>query len=93
VNLSQDAISPANNQPRELKGAEIGLSTPLVAAWTNFESTGNPNGTGAPVWPVFATGSQTFLSQNLSSSSYSGAQFFTDHKCGFWNPILGYPTT
>jgi len=93
VNLSQDAISPANNQPRELQGAEIGLSNQLVAAWTNFANTGNPNGTGAPVWPVFATGSQTFLSQNLSSSSYSGAQFFTDHKCGFWNPILGYPTT
>jgi para-nitrobenzyl esterase len=88
VNLDQ-----TTGQPRELQGSEIGLSNQLVAAWTNFAKTGNPNGAGAPVWQVFATGSQTFLSQNLTSSTYSAAQFYTDHKCGFWNPILGYPTT
>jgi carboxylesterase type B len=93
VNLSQDAISPAKNQPRELQGAEITLSDKLVAAWTNFAATGNPNGTGAMVWPVFATNSQTFLSQNLISSAYSGVQFFIDHKCDFWYPCLGYPAS
>jgi hypothetical protein len=33
------------------------------------------------------------LSQNLTLSPYTGAQFFIDHKCGFWYPRLGYPTT
>jgi para-nitrobenzyl esterase len=93
VNLSQDSISPANNQPRELQGAEIALSNQLIAAWTNFAKTGNPNGVGALVWPVFAQASQTFLSQNLTSSAYSGSQFYTDHKCAFWYPRLGYPTS
>jgi para-nitrobenzyl esterase len=88
VNLDQ-----ATGQPRELQGSEVTLSDQLVAAWTNFAANGNPNGTGAPLWPVFATSSQTFLSENLTSSAYSGAQFFTDHKCDFWYPRLGYPTT
>ena len=44
VNMDQ-----TNGQPRELQGPEITLSDQLVAAWTNFAATGNPNGTGAPV--------------------------------------------
>src|SRR5262249_13559684 len=64
VNISQDVNAPANNQPRELQGPEITLSDQLVAAWTNFAKSGNPNGTGAPVWPVFTTGSATFLQQD-----------------------------
>jgi para-nitrobenzyl esterase len=89
VNLDQ-----TTGQPRELQGSEIGLSDQLVAAWTNFAKTGNPNAQGAPLWPVFAPNSGSFLSENVPSSSpYSATQFFTDHKCDFWYPILGYPTT
>ena len=42
VNLDQ-----TSGQPRELQGPEITLSDQLVAAWTNFAKTGNPNGPGA----------------------------------------------
>ena len=89
VNLDQ-----ASGQPRELNASEINLSDQLVAAWTNFASTGNPNAPGDLVWPVFTTGSPVFLSQNIPSSSpYTAAQFYIDHKCDFWYPILGYPTS
>ena len=88
VNLDQ-----ATGQPRELNASESNLSDQLVAAWTNFASTGNPNAPGDLVWPVFTTGSPVFLSQNIPSSSpYTAAQFYIDHKCDFWYPILGYPT-
>ena len=77
VNIDQGAISPANNQPRELQGAEITLSDQLVAAWTNFAATGNPNGTGAPVWPVFTAGSGPFLQQDIPNTAESVAQYRT----------------
>jgi para-nitrobenzyl esterase len=89
VNLDQ-----TSGQPRELNSSETQLSNQLVAAWTNFAKNGDPNGQGAPVWLVFTNGPGPFLSQNIpSSSSYSAAQFFADHKCDFWYPVLGYPTT
>jgi para-nitrobenzyl esterase len=84
VNISQDVNSPANNQPRELKGAEIGLSDQLVAAWTNFAKTGNPNGPGAPVWPVFTTSSATFLKQDIPNGLETEAQYVANYKCDFW---------
>lgn len=84
VNLSQDAISPANNQPRELQGAEITLSDQLAGAWTNFAKTGNPNGTGVPVWPVFTTTSATFLQQDIPNSTETEAQYRANYKCDFW---------
>jgi para-nitrobenzyl esterase len=93
VNLSQDAVSPANNQPRELQGSEVTLSGQLVAAWTNFVKTGNPNGAGAPVWPVFTPSSSTFLQQDIPNSNETEAQYRAFYKCDFWDPLLTYPTT
>lgn len=88
VNLDQ-----ATGQPRELQGAEIGLSDQLVAAWTNFVKTGNPNGLGAPVWPVLTSSSATFLQENTPNSAQTEAQYRADYKCDFWDTIVTYPTT
>jgi para-nitrobenzyl esterase len=79
VNLDQ-----SSGQPRELQAAEIGLSDQLVATWTNFAKTGNPNGTGAPVWPVFTTSSPTFLQQDIPNSTETEAQYRANYKCDFW---------
>jgi len=83
VNLDQ-----SSGQPREIQGAEIPLSNQLVAAWTNFAKTGNPNGYGNAPWPRFTSSSQTLFAQDLSSSPYSAAQFAVDHKCAFWDPSV-----
>jgi para-nitrobenzyl esterase len=87
VNLDQ-----ATGQPRELQGPEIGLSDQLVAAWTNFASTGNPNGSGAPNWPAFTTSSSTFLKEDIPNSVETEAQYRSFYQCDFWDPLLTYPT-
>jgi para-nitrobenzyl esterase len=80
VNLAQDSAS----QPRDLQGAEIGLSDQMVKSWTNFVKTGNPNGAGAPVWPVFTPSSSTFLRQDIPNSTETEAQYRANYKCDFW---------
>lgn len=37
---------------------DAALSQTLVAYWTNFVKTGNPNGDGLPTWPPFASSAQ-----------------------------------
>lgn len=87
--VSKDQTS---GQPRDLQGPEITLSDQLVAAWTNFAASGNPNGTGAPLWPAFTTGSGPFLQQDIPNSAESVAQYRTNYHCDFWDPLLTYPT-
>jgi para-nitrobenzyl esterase len=85
VNLDQ-----SSGQPRDLNAKETKLSDQLVAAWTNFAKSGNPNGSGNSPWPKFKQGAQNFFSQNIPQSSvYPAAQYSADHKCDFWNASLG----
>jgi para-nitrobenzyl esterase len=76
---------------RELNAPETVLSDQLVAAWTNFARTGNPNGgSGNSPWPRFTAGSANFLSENIPLSTFTGAQFSANHQCDFWNTLLVY---
>jgi para-nitrobenzyl esterase len=85
VNLDQ-----TTGQPRELNASETVLSDNLVAAWTNFAKTGNPNASGNSPWPQFTTSSPKFLAENLSLSSESEAQFRATYNCDFWDTVLVY---
>ncbi len=64
------------------------LSDGLVRAWTNFARSGDPNGPGAPAWPVFKPAADKpglYLSEALpASGTITDQQFAADHKCGFW---------
>ena len=78
---------------RALNARETALSDQLVAAWTNFARTGNPNGSGNSPWPKFTdqAGAPAVLSQNVPSlSTFTDAQYAANHHCAFWDPILGY---
>ncbi len=69
------------------------LSDELVAAWTNFAWTGNPNGLGNTPWPQYeVNGPNTYwLSENIPTLSLiSDSVFYADHKCSFWDTILNY---
>ncbi|HZV07719.1 MAG TPA: carboxylesterase family protein [Gemmataceae bacterium] len=71
------------------------LSDELVAAWTNFAWTGNPNG-GSKVksWPLYNPDkpkASTILVENVPAlSAISSAQFVAEHQCAFWDSILTY---
>jgi len=82
-------IDQATGAPRDLNANETNLSDQLVAAWTNFAATGNPNGSGDSPWPVFTTSSQKYLVEDLSLSTESVSEFRSAYKCDFWDPRLG----
>lgn len=66
------------------------LSDQLVAAWTNFAWTGNPNGIGNSPWPRYKSHGY-YLSQNIPTlTTFTEATFIAAHKCDFWNSILYY---
>jgi len=89
VNLDQ-----ATGQPRELNAAETQLSDRLVAFFTKFADTGNPNGSGDFPWPVFTTQPEVpaVLSQSISAlSTFTDAEFAARHHCTFWDSVFGLP--
>src|SRR5439155_1619035 len=77
----------------EISGPEITLSDELVAAWTNFAATGNPNWSGNAPWPRYADqeGVPEYLSENVPSlSTFTNAEFSANHHCDFWDTIIVY---
>ena len=69
------------------------LSDQLVAAWTNFAKSGNPNESGNSPWPRFVTqeGVPAYLSQNVPTlSTFTNAQFGANHNCNFWDGVIVY---
>jgi para-nitrobenzyl esterase len=70
---------------------EHALSRQLVATWTNFMYSGNPNLKGNSPWPRYTADSKVYLSQNVPQSSpITEAQFRAAHKCDFWDTVLIY---
>ena len=67
-----------------LNGPErVALKQTMTGYWTNFARTGNPNGSGLPVWPTFHSGRV----QALDVPARGGvapmpvASFRAEHKC------------
>jgi para-nitrobenzyl esterase len=62
------------------------LSDQLVAAWTLFASTGNPNGQGNSPWPQYTEtpNAPAILSENVPLSTFTLAQWSSNHHCDFW---------
>lgn len=77
--------------PHELKGTQARLSDQLVAAWTNFARTGNPNGFGNSPWPRYEGTLPLMFAENVPILlPVSDAQFSNAHKCDFWEGILTF---
>jgi para-nitrobenzyl esterase len=72
------------------------LSDQLVAAWTNFAWTGNPNGQGNSPWPRYKKTNGAFLAEDIAPAGLSiltDAQFAAEHKCAFWDSVNVYKST
>ncbi|HLH10521.1 MAG TPA: carboxylesterase family protein [Methylovirgula sp.] len=78
----------------QLNAQQEKLSDELVAAWTNFAWTGNPNGQGNGPWPLYTPQKPnvpSILSQNSPVlTNFTDAQFSAAHQCKFWDSTLTY---
>ena len=83
--------------PSDLNRKQTQLSDELVAAWTNFAWSGNPNGKGNSPWPRYRARPNVpgILEQNIPFSTViSDAEYEAAHKCDLWDKVLPYrPTT
>jgi para-nitrobenzyl esterase len=77
-----------------LNSAQEKLSDELVAAWTNFAYTGNPNGQGNGPWPVYTPkkpNQPSILSESRPNlTAFTDAQFNSGRHCNFWDSISTY---
>jgi para-nitrobenzyl esterase len=66
------------------------LARDMKAYWANFAATGNPNKSGLPSWPAYASAAAHPL-LNLDTGALktlTSAAFSANHQCGFWQPYL-----
>ncbi len=70
-----------------LTAAEQQLAVQMLAAWTNFAKSGNPNGLNVTQWPRFKVKSN-LIQELVPPTPYSSSGFIADHKCDFWEPAL-----
>jgi para-nitrobenzyl esterase len=76
--------------PHPLNSQQERLSDELVAAWTNFAWTGNPNGVGNRPWPRYAPNNELWFLENRAPSgltSIGDAQYAAKRNCDLWDPI------
>ena len=73
-----------------LNGSQEKLSDQLVAAWTNFAWSGNPNAIGNFPWPRYTRMAATpaWYMQNIpASSTLTDAQYAALRNCDFWDSL------
>jgi para-nitrobenzyl esterase len=84
-----------NGVVHSLNAAQELLSDQLVAAWTNFAWTGNPNGHGNKPWPRYTGSNGLWFAENIAPAGLSTETdgfFRAEHHCDFWDKILVYST-
>ncbi len=79
--------------PHELNNKQTTLADQMLASWSNFAWTGNPNGMGNSPWPRYKNkpARPSYLSQNIPVlSTFTDAQYNAAHKCDLWDSLLFY---
>jgi para-nitrobenzyl esterase len=73
----------------KLSPRQAGLGDQLIATWTRFARTGDPNGAGAQPWPVLRDdrGQAGWHVQSLTSGAWKRADFVNDHQYRFWSTV------
>jgi len=68
----------------EIMEADLPIAESMVAYWTRFAHTGDPNGGSDPVWPAYDASADQYLdiSNPLQVASGLGSD-----RCDFWAPI------
>jgi para-nitrobenzyl esterase len=69
-----------------LDEAQQQLSETMIAYWTSFARTGQPNATGTPRWPRFQLASEITQSL-LTPVPIADTDFAAEHHCAFWDSM------
>jgi para-nitrobenzyl esterase len=71
----------------ELNSAQQKLSQAMVSYWTQFATSGDPNGVSTPTWSPYNSVADQFQSL-IPPTPVVESMFNADHKCdAFWNTI------
>src|SRR5678815_3325515 len=77
-NLGLDGFTP--------DAAELALSDQIVGYWVRFAASGDPNGAGAPAWPVYDVASDPAIVLDDAIAATPGAGM---DSCDFWDGLSG----
>jgi para-nitrobenzyl esterase len=79
--------------PATLDADQQQLADAMVKYWTRFARTGKPQAPRTTRWPRFDTndlgGGNVLSLVPPAPVTEPAGPFNLDHKCGFWNPLLG----
>ncbi len=65
-----------------LSADEQALSDTMVKYWTQFAKTGDPNGTGSPMWPAYTAANDSILTLATPATNIQVTTAFkTEHNC------------
>ncbi len=68
----------------QLTDTEQPLADNMIAYWTRFARTGNPNGAGAPAWPAYDTAGDKNVVLDLPIGTLAG---YKKARCDFWDTV------
>ncbi|GAA2212697.1 carboxylesterase family protein [Nonomuraea monospora] len=73
----------------KLSPQQSALADRLIATWTRFARTGDPNGGSDPAWPRLRDdrGQAGWHVQSLTGGAWKRADFATDHHYRFWTTV------
>jgi para-nitrobenzyl esterase len=65
--------------------AELTLARQIMGYWSRFARTGDPNGSGATVWPRYDATTDPMLQIDDTSTEISGANSYRKLQCDFYD--------
>ncbi len=77
-----------HDTPSSLDSNQAALQSQVLAEWTGFARTGNPNATGTPPWTLYANGHEVMsLQPGGDSTLIPASTIIQEHNCGFWDAV------
>jgi para-nitrobenzyl esterase len=79
----------AHDTPASLDANQLSLQNQVLAEWTGFARTGDPNVPGTPPWFVYKTPGNPVMSLQAAGDStlVPTSQIASQHNCQFWDKV------
>jgi para-nitrobenzyl esterase len=79
----------AHDPPASLDANQAALQSQVLAEWTGFARTGDPNVDGAPPWTRYTTRGRPVMSLVPAGDSAltPTSAIMMQHNCGFWDAV------